>query len=104
MRFEGLNLLLADELFFERCCSGSGAAGFLDLPVEVLNLALQAELEVVGPAVELFGLGLEEAGVALGDVALDGFLALEGEGFELCGVVGGGGPTPTLALPLRGRE
>ena len=72
----GLDLLLAGQLFLQRERGRGGAAGFLDLAVELLDLALQADLQVVGPAVELFGLGLEEAGVALGDAALDGGLPL----------------------------
>ena len=80
--FEGLDLLLAGELFLQRQRGRGGAAGLLDLAVEFLDLAFQSDLQVVGPAVELVGLGLEEAGVALGDVALDGGLALLGDGVE----------------------
>ena len=67
LRFERLDLLLPGELLFQRQRGRGGAAGLLDLAVELLDLAFEADLQVVGPAVELFGLGLEEAGVALGD-------------------------------------
>ena len=80
--FKGLDLFLAGELFLQRECSGGGAAGFLDLAVEFLDLAFQTDLQIVGPAVELVGFGFEEAGIALGDVALDSGLALLGNRFE----------------------
>jgi len=51
--FEGHDLLLPPQLFFQRQRGRGGTACFLDL-------AFQAYLEVVGPAVELVGLGLEE--------------------------------------------
>ena len=76
--FKGLDLFLTGELFLQRQRGSGGAAGFLDLAVQFLDLALQAELEVIGPAVELFGFGLEEAGVALRDFFLDGSLASAG--------------------------
>jgi hypothetical protein len=74
--FERLDLLLPGQLFLQRQGGRGGAAGLLDLAVDFLDFPLQADFQVVGPAVELVGLGLEEAGVALGYVALNGGLAI----------------------------
>ena len=71
MRFEDFDLFPAGELFLQRQRGGGGTARILDLPVDFLYFAFEAQLEVVGPAVEFFGLGLEEPGVTLGDGALD---------------------------------
>ena len=60
LRFECLDLLLPGKLLLQCQRGCSGTPGFLDLPVEILDLALQADLQVVGPAVELFCFGLEE--------------------------------------------
>jgi hypothetical protein len=76
--FEGLDLLLPCQLFLQRQRGRGGAAGLLDLAVDFLDFPLQADFKVVGPAIQLVGLGLEEAGVALGDIALDGGLAMLG--------------------------
>ncbi len=74
--FEGFDLLLAGELFLQRQGCGGGAAGFLDLAIHLLDLAFQAEFEVVGPAVEFFCLGFKKSGVALRNRAPDGGLPL----------------------------
>jgi hypothetical protein len=52
-RFERLDLLLTGQFLFQRESRGGGTTGFLDLPVDFLGLALQAELQVVSPAIEL---------------------------------------------------
>ena len=58
--------------------SRGGAAGFPDLAVEFLDLTFQAHFQVIGPAVQLVGLGLKQACIAFGDVSLDLGLAFAG--------------------------
>jgi hypothetical protein len=41
--FQGLDLFLAGQLFFQGQCGNGGSAGLLDLPVQFLDLALQAD-------------------------------------------------------------
>ena len=80
--FEGFDLLLAGEFFLKREGGGGCAAGFFDLAVDVFDFAFEADLQVVGPVVELGGLGFEELGIALGDVAADAGLLLAGDFVE----------------------
>lgn len=63
MGFEGLDLLLTCELLLEGQRGGGGAAGLLDLAVDVLDLVFEADLQVVGPVFELEGLRFEELGI-----------------------------------------
>lgn len=65
LRLECLDLLLPGKLLFQGKRARSGTAGVLDLAVELLDLALQSELEVVGSAIELVRLGLEDPRIAL---------------------------------------
>jgi hypothetical protein len=67
--FEGLDPFLPDELLFQRHSHNGSAAGLLDLTVQLFYLPLEPKLEVIGPAIEFFGFGLEEVGVALGDLS-----------------------------------
>ncbi len=97
--FKSFDLLLPGEFFLQRQGGGGGAAGIFDLAVNFLDFPFEPRFQVVGPAVEFVGLGFEEAGVAFGNVALDGGLAILGEGFELLR-----DPTLTPALSLRERE
>lgn len=83
--FEGLNLLLAGEFLFQRQCRCGSAAGFLDLAVNLLDLALETQLEVVGPTVEFLSFGLEEPGVALGNGALKAGLSMLDSGLDRAG-------------------
>ncbi len=46
-----------------------GTAAFLHLPIKILDLALQANLEIIGPAVEFGGFFLEEFAIAFRDGA-----------------------------------
>lgn len=83
LSFYSLDLFLARKLFFQSersCCS---PAGFFDLSVEFFDLPLQAKLQVVSPAVEFVSLGIKEACIALGNIALDGRLALLCERMDL---------------------
>ena len=74
--FDGFDLLLAFQLFLQCQRSDRSPAGFLDLAVEFLDFAFEADFEVIGPAVEFGGFGFVEDGVAFGDLALDFGLAL----------------------------
>src|SRR5690606_31321281 len=71
---ERLDSLLAGKLFIERRCNRSGAASFLDLPVQLFQFAFQPDLTFVGPAIELIGLHLEKSGVPLRDAAANAIL------------------------------
>lgn len=51
MGFEGLDLLLAGGLVFQRQSRCRGTARLLDLAVEFLDLTLKSELEIIGPTV-----------------------------------------------------
>ena len=64
------------ELRFQRQRSSRRASRLLDLPVHLLDLALQGHLQVVGPTIQLRRFLLEERGVAGGDSPADGFLPL----------------------------
>ena len=78
--FEGFDLFLADKLFLQSGRGGGSSAGFLDQPVHLLDLAFEAELEVVRPAVEFLSRSLEEPRVAFGNHALDrGLSFLDGD-------------------------
>ncbi len=63
--FERLDLLLPGKLLLQRQGCRCGATGFLDLAVDFLDFPFQSYLQVVGPAVELVGFGLEETSIAL---------------------------------------
>jgi len=76
LAFEPLDALLGRELLRQRRCTGGGPPGFPDLAVQILDLAFEAKLDVISPAIELDRLGLEEAGIAFIDRALDGGLLL----------------------------
>jgi len=80
--FEGFDLLLAGELFFEAEGGRGGAASFFDLAVDVLDLAFETDFQIVGPVVEFGGFGFEEFGIALGDLAADAGLFLASEVIE----------------------
>jgi hypothetical protein len=69
--FQGLDLFLSGQLFFQSQCGGGGSAGLLDLPVQFFDLAFQADFKVIGPAVQLIGFGFEKAGVTLGYLFLN---------------------------------
>jgi hypothetical protein len=61
------NVFLGLEFFLECWRGRGGAACFPDLPVEFLDLALQPNFQILGPAVELIGFRFEEGRVPLGD-------------------------------------
>ena len=69
--FDGLDMFLACELFLQRGGSRGGAARFPDLTVKFLDLTFQTHFQVIGPAVQLIGLGLKQACIAFGDVSLN---------------------------------
>src|SRR6185437_1530225 len=60
-----LDLFLTGELLFESEGCHGRLAGFLDLPVELLNLALQPHFQVIGPGIQLVCLDLKKFHVAL---------------------------------------
>jgi len=82
VRLERLDLLLPRQFFLQREGRRSGATGFLDLAINVLDLPLKTDFQVIGPVVELRGLGLEEGGVALGDPPADAGLFPPGDFIE----------------------
>ena len=80
--FQSLDRLLPFQLRFQRKRGGGAAPRVLDLAVEFLDFALQAQLQIVRPAFELLDLGLENPTVPLGNAALDGLLLRGDDGFQ----------------------
>jgi hypothetical protein len=74
------DVFLGFKLFLEGWCGCGGAARLPDLSVEFLNLALQPNFQVLGPAIEFIGFRFEEERVPLGDRLQNRFLVTHGDG------------------------
>jgi hypothetical protein len=61
------DVFLSLDLFLECWCGRGGAACLPDLSVEFLDLALQSNFKILGPAIEFIDLHFEEDRVPLGD-------------------------------------
>ncbi|MCZ7624790.1 MAG: hypothetical protein M5R38_02130 [Candidatus Methylomirabilis sp.] len=71
---ERFDLFLTRQLILQGQGSLGRATSLLDLAVQVFNLAFQADLQIIRPAAQLIGFGLEEGGIALGDSPPDRLL------------------------------
>ena len=69
-------MLLVSEFFFKRRRSHCSSADFLDLDINDLDFLFEAQLQVVGPGIELIDLLLEKAEIALIDFAQQTLLAV----------------------------
>ena len=74
--FQSLDLLLSGKLFLQSQCRARRSTDFLDLAIDLFDLSFQPCFQIIGPTIELVCLGRKEAGVSLGDIALDGGSAL----------------------------